>query len=95
MNSAKLLTVAAVDDPVPLPAYAGQYAETAVLKVEYDLNLVAPEQRRDPTLREGRQWSYFLLVSEGPGKPWLIASMITSGQPSNQSLGTTRNRAPL
>lgn len=73
VNSAKLLKVAAVDDPVPLPAYTAQYAEKAVLKVEYDLNLVEPEQRRDPTLREGRQWSYYIVVCEGPGQPWLIA----------------------
>jgi hypothetical protein len=72
VNSAKLLAVQAVDDPVPLPAYAAQYAETAVLKVEYDLNLVEPEQRRDPTLREGRQWSYYIVVREGPEQPWLI-----------------------
>ncbi|MDB4894187.1 MAG: hypothetical protein JWN15_449 [Firmicutes bacterium] len=72
VNSAKLLSVQAVDDPVPVPAYTAQYAETAVLKVDYDLNLVEPEQRRDPTLREGRQWSYYIVVCAGPGQPWLI-----------------------
>ncbi|MBP2020072.1 hypothetical protein J2Z79_003526 [Symbiobacterium terraclitae] len=49
------------------------YGEQLALRVEYELELVPPEERRDPSLVEGPQWAYFLLVREGPGKPWLIA----------------------
>jgi len=69
----ELLAAELVDDPVPLPSFAAQYPHHVTMRVEYDMQLVPPEARRDPTLREGRQWAYFILVSEGPGKPWLIA----------------------
>jgi len=49
------------------------YGEQQALRVEYELELVPPEERRDPSLVEGPQWAYFLVVREGPGKPWLIA----------------------
>lgn len=71
--AAAMLAAEPVDLPVTLPNYASQYPQRVALRVEYELQLVPPEQRRDPTLREGKQWAYFILVSEGPGKPWLIA----------------------
>lgn len=49
------------------------YGEQQVLRVEYELALVPGEERRDPSLVEGPQWAYFVLVREGAGKPWLIA----------------------
>jgi hypothetical protein len=73
VEKAHVLSAEAVDLPVPIPAYAEQYPLRAVLKVEFDYHLVDREQRRDPTLREGPQWSYYIVVSEGPGKPWMIA----------------------
>lgn len=69
----EVLAMEPVSESVPLPSYAEQYQQRITLKVEYDLHLVPPEQRRDPTLREGRQWVYYILVSEGPGKTWQIA----------------------
>lgn len=69
----EVLSVEPADVSVPLPPYAEAYPHQVTLRVEYAMRLVPPEQRRDPTLREGRQWIYFLLVSEGSGKPWLIA----------------------
>ncbi len=49
------------------------YAEQQLWRVDYDLDLVSAEDRRDPSLSEGRQWAYYLLVRHGPRKPWLIA----------------------
>lgn len=71
VRAARVLAVSpAPDAPVePAPGYP----EQRVLRVEYELELVPPEDRRDPSLTEGRQWAYFLLVREGPGRPWLIA----------------------
>lgn len=69
----RVLTVEPVTQAVPAPAFAARYQSTLVLRAEFELDLVPPEQRRDPSLAEGRGWSYFILVSEGPGKPWLIA----------------------
>jgi hypothetical protein len=71
--AAEVLAVEPVSVDLPLPAFVRQYRLSQIFKVEFELQLVPPEQRRDPTLREGRQWSYFVLVSAGPGKPWLIA----------------------
>lgn len=59
--------------PIPLPGFAHRYRSSLVLRVEYDLELVDQEKRRDPTVRTGRDWSYYILVTEGRGKPWLIA----------------------
>jgi len=73
VTGARVLAVEAVAKPVPLPSFADRYSANMVLRVEYELDLVEPEQRRDPSLREGRDWSYFILVSSGPGKPWAIA----------------------
>lgn len=70
---ARILGIVTAGEEVPLPAFAHRYGENVLLKVEYELRLVEQEARRDPTLREGRQWSYFALVREVPGKPWLIA----------------------
>ncbi len=60
----------AADAPV---ARVPGYEEQQVLRVEYVLELVPGEARRDPTLVEGPQWAYFVLVRERAGKPWLIA----------------------
>lgn len=49
------------------------YPEQQVLRVEYALELVPTEELRDPSLTEGPQWAYFLLVRERAGSPWLIA----------------------
>jgi uncharacterized protein YchJ len=70
---ATVLAIEPTDEPVPLSAFAERYAMRQVYRVEFDLSLVEPEKRRDPTLQEGKQWAYFLLVSEGKGRPWLIA----------------------
>ncbi|MFZ5827131.1 MAG: DUF4829 domain-containing protein [Bacillota bacterium] len=56
------------DAPVePVPGYP----EQAAYRVEYELEL--GEERRDPSLSEGRQWAYYLLVRQRAGKPWMIA----------------------
>ncbi|HWI64410.1 MAG TPA: hypothetical protein VNT75_21475 [Symbiobacteriaceae bacterium] len=73
VTGAMVVSVEPADKPVPLPSFAERYKSTLALKVEYELNLVQPEQRRDPTLRDGRDWSYYVLVSEGTGKPWQVA----------------------
>ena len=70
---ARVLAVEPVERPVPVPSFADRYSATMILKVDFDLNLVESEQRRDPSLREGRDWSYYVLVSAGPGKAWEIA----------------------
>jgi len=70
---ARVLTVEPAVDDVPLPSFSGRYRESLVLRVEFELELAPPEQRRDPTLREGLNWSFYVLVREGQGKPWLIA----------------------
>ncbi len=58
---------------IPLPGFAHRYRSTLVLRVEFDLELVDQEKRRDPTVHQGRDWSYYILVTEGRGKSWLIA----------------------
>lgn len=73
VNAAQVLAVTPVEGGVPLPAFAARYKESALLRVEYELDLVTQEERRDPTLREGRQWAYYILVRESRGEPWLIA----------------------
>lgn len=56
------------DAPVePVPGYP----EQAAYRVEYELELA--DERRDPSLTEGRQWAYYLLVRQRAGKPWMIA----------------------
>lgn len=70
---AEVISAEPAAEPVPFPSFAERYAERIALKVEFELNLVDSEQRRDPTLGEGRQWSYYALVQEGAGGPWLIA----------------------
>jgi hypothetical protein len=70
---ARLLSAEPAPDAVPLPEFAARYKSAAVFRVELELDLAPPEERRDPSVREGRQWSYFVLVKEKPGAPWLIA----------------------
>ncbi|MEW8979133.1 MAG: hypothetical protein AB2385_12070 [Symbiobacterium sp.] len=71
VRAARVTRVSPAPD-APAPRIPG-YGEQQMLRVEYELELVPTEERRDPTLAEGPQWSYFLLVRERPGKPWLIA----------------------
>lgn len=59
-------------DGAPVEPAVG-YPEQQVLRVSYELELVPSEERRDPTLSDGPQWGYYLLVRERAGKPWLIA----------------------
>jgi hypothetical protein len=73
MAAAKLLAVDPDPGAAPLPSFASHYQSAAVYKVTFELELAPPEQRRLPNLQEGRQWAYYVLVNEGPGKPWLIA----------------------
>lgn len=62
-----------VNSEFSLPVFAHRYRSHLVLKVEYELRLVEPERRRDPTLKDGRDWAYYVLVTEGRGRPWMIA----------------------
>ena len=71
--SAEVLAMEPAGEAVPYPAFAERYVQRTALKVEFALHLVDSEQRRDPTLGEGRQWSYYALVQEGADGPWLIA----------------------
>jgi len=73
VTEAQVLSVEPTGESLPMPGFVQRYAEIAVYKVEFELRLVPAEDRRDPTVREGRQWSYFVLVSEGAGKPWMLA----------------------
>ncbi|HLN62575.1 MAG TPA: DUF4829 domain-containing protein [Symbiobacteriaceae bacterium] len=73
LMDATVHAVTPTEEQVPMPAFTQRYGNCLALKVDYEIRLVPPEQRRDPTLREGRQWAYYILVSEKPGKPWLIA----------------------
>lgn len=58
------------DAEAPVEPVPG-YAEQAAFRVEYELELAS--ETRDPSLVEGRQWAYYLLVRSRPGKPWMIA----------------------
>jgi hypothetical protein len=58
---------------VPLPPFAPRYADVSVWRVEFTLALVPSEQRRDPTLKDGPQWAYYILVRSHPNQGWLIA----------------------
>lgn len=58
---------------VPLPPFAPRYAEWAVWRVEFEMTLVPANQRRDPTLKEGPQWAYYVLVRPHPNQGWLVA----------------------
>lgn len=73
VTGARFLSAQPAPGAVPLPDFAARYRSAAVYQVEFELDLAPPEERRDPSLREGRQWSYFVLVREQPGAPWLIA----------------------
>jgi len=71
------VTAARVTGVTPAPdapvARVPGYDEQQVLRVEFELELAPGGERRDPTLVEGPQWAWFLLVREKAGKPWLIA----------------------
>ncbi|MFB5083373.1 DUF4829 domain-containing protein [Symbiobacterium thermophilum] len=71
VKAARVTRVAPAPD-APVARVPG-YAEQQVFRVEYELELAPGEARRDPTLAEGPQWAYFLLVRERAGEPWLIA----------------------
>lgn len=73
VQSARMVSAQAVPAEFPLPVFAHRYRSNLVLRVEFDLVLVESEKRRDPTLKEGLDWSYYVLVTEGRGRPWLIA----------------------
>lgn len=73
VTEAKVLSIEPAREDVPLPAYTHRYRSALAFRVEYELKLVPTEQRRDPTLREGKDWAYYVLVTESRGKPWLIA----------------------
>ncbi len=73
VREVNLLSVEEAPGAVELPGFSSRYPEQLVLRVEYELHLRSEQERRDPTLKEGRQWAYFVLVREGPGRPWLIA----------------------
>lgn len=70
VQDARVLSVAVATDHVVLPSH---YPDQAVFRVDFELDLVESEERRDPTLQAGQQWGYFVLVREGPKKPWMIA----------------------
>ena len=70
---ARIIAVEQSQESVPLQALGPKYRHTVVLKVTYALRLAAVEERKDPTLREGQDWAYFVLVAEDPGKRWMIA----------------------
>lgn len=71
VRSVEVLSVQPVGD-APVDRVPG-YPEQQALRVEFSMELVPEEERRDPTLSEGAQWVYYLLVREKPGKPWMIA----------------------
>jgi hypothetical protein len=73
VEAAVVTKVEPISAAVPLPPFAVRYAEWTVWRVEFELTLVAPEQRRDPTLKEGPQWAYYILVRSHPTQGWLIA----------------------
>lgn len=70
---ATVTSVTESHDNVPLPAMASKYRSTVILKVAYELRLVPAEERKDPTVHEGPDWAYFVLVTEGRMKRWMIA----------------------
>jgi hypothetical protein len=73
VEAAVVTKVEPISVQVPLPPFAVRYGEWTVWRVEFELTLVAPEQRRDPTLKEGPQWAYYILVRSHPTQGWLIA----------------------
>lgn len=70
---AGVLSIAPAGADLSLPVYAHRYRSHQVVRVEFELRLTDLNERRDPTLTEGRNWAYFVMVCEGRGKPWLIA----------------------
>lgn len=73
VREAQVLGTEVATGAIPVPMLAQRYRTILVLRVEFELRLVTQDERRDATLHEGRQWSYYILVTEGRGKPWLIA----------------------
>lgn len=73
VSQARVLGTEVATGAIAVPMLAQRYRTILVLRVEYELILVEQDKRRDGALREGKQWSYYILVTEGRGKPWLIA----------------------
>jgi hypothetical protein len=71
--SVKILSIEPAKEKVPLPSEIRQYRSLEVYRVRFEMTLVPQEQRRDPSLREGEDWAYYIVVTESRGKPWLIA----------------------
>lgn len=71
--SAQILEVRQVAQPFPAKLLKVRYRSVLFFRVEYALKLVDQDRRRDPSLREGVQWAYYVLVTEGRRNPWLIA----------------------
>ncbi len=70
---AGVISITPAEESVPMSAFVQRYRSNMVVKVEYELHLTEAHERRDPTIQEGRNWAYFVLVCESRGKPWLIA----------------------
>lgn len=73
LEQAEITSLELASGKIPLPPFAHRYADVAVWRVEFTLTLVPAEQRRDPTLKEGSQWAYYVLVRPHPNQGWLIA----------------------
>lgn len=73
VEQAEITRLEPASSKLPLPPFAHRYADVAVWRVEFTLTLVSAEQRRDPTLKEGPQWAYYVLVRPHPNQGWLIA----------------------
>lgn len=71
MRTVQVVSIQGVAD-APVERVPG-YAEQQTYRVEYEVELAPPEERRDPSVTDGRQWAYYLIVREAPGKPWMIA----------------------
>jgi len=71
--SVKVLSIEPAAEEVPLPSSLSQYRSLVVFKVTFEMTLVPEEQRRDPSLKDGKGWAYFIVVAESRNKPWLIA----------------------
>jgi len=73
IDSVKVLSIEPTQEELPLPSSITQYPLVEIYKVRFEMTLVPQEQRRDPSLRDGEGWAYYIVVAESSGKPWLIA----------------------
>ncbi len=71
--SVKVLTIEPASEEVPLPSSVERCRSVVVFKVRFEMTLVPEEERRDPSLRDGEGWAYYIVATESRGKPWLIA----------------------